>query len=82
MRLLRVLAERVLDEVLGEIRDQIEAQLPKREADTAGLEAELRTVRAEQKRLAKGVALADDMPELVTELRQRSTRSRPRWSRT
>ncbi len=69
-----VLTERVLDEVLAEIREQIDAQLPKREADVSNLEAELRTARAEQKRLAKAVALADDVPELVTELRQRSAR--------
>ena len=36
-----VLTERVLDEVLAEIRGQIDAQLPKREADISGLEAEL-----------------------------------------
>ncbi|MBX3156783.1 MAG: recombinase family protein [Deltaproteobacteria bacterium] len=69
-----VLTERVLDEVLAEIRVQIEAQLPKREADVSALESELRDVRAEQRRLAKAVALADDVPELVSELRQRSTR--------
>lgn len=69
-----VLTERVLDEVLSEIREQIAAQLPKRDADVADLETELRGVRAEQKRLAKAVALADDVPELVTELRQRSAR--------
>src|SRR5262249_27340357 len=69
-----MLTERVLGEVLAEIRDQIEAQLPKGDADVSALEAELRDVRAEQKRLAKAVALADDVPELVSELRQRSTR--------
>ena len=69
-----VLTERVLDEVLADICGQIDAKLPKREADVAGLEAELRTARAEQKRLARAVALADDVPELVSELRQRSTR--------
>lgn len=69
-----LLTEKVLDEVLGEVREQIAAQLPKREADVAALEAELRDVRAEQKRLAKAVALADDLPELITELRQRSAR--------
>ncbi len=69
-----VLTERVLDEVLAEIGEQIEAQLPKRKADVAALEAELRDVRAQQKRLAKAIAMSDDVPELVTELRQRSTR--------
>jgi site-specific DNA recombinase len=69
-----VTTEKLLDEVLAEIREQIKAQLPKRDADVAALEAELRDVRAEQKRLAKAVALADDLPELVSELRQRNTR--------
>jgi hypothetical protein len=57
-----MLNERVLEQVLGEIREQIAAQLPKREADVSALEAELRSVRVEQKRLAKAVALADDVP--------------------
>src|SRR5213078_4630823 len=35
---------------------------------------ELASVRAEQKRLARAVALSDDVPELVAELQQRSTR--------
>ena len=69
-----VATERVLDEVLTEIRAPVKAQLPKRDADVAALEAELRDVRAEQERLAKAVALADDLPELVTELRQRNVR--------
>lgn len=59
-----------------EIRGAIEAQLPKREADASELERELRDVKAEQKRLTKAVALADDVPELVTELRQRAARAR------
>lgn len=69
-----IVTEKLLDEVLAEIREQIKAQLPKRDADVAALEAELREVRAEQKRFAKAVALADDLPELVSELRQRNTR--------
>jgi len=69
-----VLSEGVLQTVLTEIRNEIAAQLPQREADVSVLEAELRTVRAEQKRLAKAVALADDIPELVSELKQRNQR--------
>ena len=53
---------------------EIEAQLPKRHEDIAALEAELASVRTEQKRLAKAVALSDDVPELVAELQQRSAR--------
>ena len=60
--------------VLGQVRTEIEAQLPRRQEDIAALEAELASVRSEQKRLAKAVALADDVPELVAELQQRSAR--------
>jgi hypothetical protein len=81
----------VLQLVLAEIRTEIAAQLPRNDADVAALEAELATTRVEQKRLAKAVAMADDVPELVSELRKRSARkswrpsARPtnswRWSR-
>jgi site-specific DNA recombinase len=67
-----VLSDAVLKLVLGEIRAEIAAQLPKQEADVAGLEAELATARGEQKRLARAVAMADDVPELVSELKKRS----------
>jgi hypothetical protein len=40
----------------------------------SALEIELANLRVEQKRLAKAVALADDVPELVAELRQRAAR--------
>ncbi len=67
-----VLSDGVLNMVLGEVRSEIQAQLPQREADVAALEGELATARAEQKRLARAVAMADDVPELVTELKKRS----------
>ena len=67
-----VLNDGVLQLVLGEIRNEIAAQLPKRDADVAALEAELATARSEQKRLARAVAMADDVPELVSELQKRS----------
>lgn len=69
-----VLSEGVLQLVLGEIRTEIAAQLPQQADDVAALETELATVRAEQKRLARAVALADDVTELVSELRKRNTR--------
>jgi site-specific DNA recombinase len=69
-----VFGEPALAMVVGQLRSEIEAQIPQRDADVAALEAELASVRAEQKRLAKAVALADDVPELVTELQQRSAR--------
>jgi hypothetical protein len=50
-------------------------QLPQRHEDIAVLEAELAGVRAEQKRLARAIALSDDVPELVVELQQRIGRS-------
>jgi hypothetical protein len=69
-----VLGDQALAMVVAQVRAEIKAQIPQRDADVAALEAELVTVRAEQKRLAKAVALADDVPELVTELQQRSAR--------
>jgi hypothetical protein len=69
-----VLGDDALAMVLGQVRAEIEAQLPQRHDDIAALEAELAGVRAEQKRLAKAVALSDDVPELVVELQQRSAR--------
>jgi DNA invertase Pin-like site-specific DNA recombinase len=71
-----VLSVEVIDEYAGEIREAIEAQIPQRAADVSELEAELRAVKAEQKKLTKAVAIADDVPELVTELRERATRAR------
>lgn len=68
-----VLSEGVLQTVLAEIRSEIAAQLPKHEADTVALEAELAAARAEQKRLAKAVAMADEVPELISELKKRTT---------
>jgi hypothetical protein len=53
-----VLGEHALAMVLGQVRAEIEAQLPQRHDDIAALEAELAGVRAEQKRLAKAVALS------------------------
>jgi site-specific DNA recombinase len=69
-----VLGEPALEMVLNQVRAEIEAQIPKRRDDIAALETELATVRAEQKRLAKAVALSDEVPELVVELQQRSAR--------
>lgn len=71
-----VLTPDVIATMAGEIRAAIEAQLPSRDADVSELERELRDVKAEQRRLTKAVALADDVPELVTELKARATRAR------
>ncbi len=67
-----VLSEGVLQTVLAEIRTEIAAQIPKHEADTGALEAEIATARSEQKRLAKAVAMTDDVPELIGELKKRT----------
>jgi site-specific DNA recombinase len=69
-----VLGDDVLATVLGQVREEIEAQIPRRKVDIAALESELAAVRVEQKRLAKAVALADNVPELVAELHQRLAR--------
>ena len=69
-----VLSEGVLQTVFAEIRAEIAAQLPRHEADTAALESELATCRGEQKRLAKAVAMADEVPELLSELKNRTSR--------
>ncbi|MEP6864084.1 MAG: recombinase family protein [Deltaproteobacteria bacterium] len=69
-----VLADSMLDLVIGKIRGEITAQVPQREADIAALEADLASTRGEQRRLAKAVALSDEIPELVSELQQRSAR--------
>jgi site-specific DNA recombinase len=69
-----VLSEQALTMVIGQVKTEIEAQLPQRHDDIAALEAELAGVRSEQKRLAKAIALSDEVPELVVELQQRSAR--------
>ncbi len=69
-----VLSEGVLQLVLSQIRTEIAAQLPQQAEDIAVLETELATMRTEQKRLARAVALADDVNELVSELKKRTAR--------
>ncbi len=67
-----VLTEPVLAKVLAEIREQVEAELEEREVDIAALQVELAETRVERRKLAKAVTLADDIPELVSELKLRS----------
>ena len=69
-----VLAGAVFENVLAEIRRQIRAQVPRREVDIAALESELAEIRAQHRKLVKAVALADDIPELISELKQRAAR--------
>jgi DNA invertase Pin-like site-specific DNA recombinase len=69
-----VLTESVLDDVVAEIRRQVEAQMPRRALDISALETELAEVRAQHKKLVKAVALADDIPELIYELKLRAER--------
>lgn len=72
----RVLAPEMVEMVLEHVRAEVAAQLPQHEADLEMLEAELKAVTTEQKRLAKAVAMSDEIPELMTELKQRLARSR------
>jgi site-specific DNA recombinase len=69
-----VLTPEMLDDVLANVRAEIEAQMPQHDADLKALEAELGDMKAEQKRLAKAVAISNDIPELMTELKQRLNR--------
>lgn len=71
----RVLTTETVEMVLAEVRRAAEAVMHGRPDDLAELEAELRDVRAEQKRLAKAVAMTDDVPELVSELKRRAQRA-------
>ncbi len=71
-----VATKSVTNLVLAELENEVVRQMPVPDLDIEGLEAELKTTRTEQRRLAKAVALADDIPELVDELHQRSARIR------
>lgn len=71
-----ILTPSTLDMVLSVVREEIAVQMPKAMESVAALEAEIETTRAEQKKLARAVAMADDIPELVAELQQRSARLR------
>jgi site-specific DNA recombinase len=66
----------VMQAAFASIRQEIAAQLPRSAANMDELEAQLAAARAEQKKLARAVALADDIPELVAELQERSARLR------
>jgi len=57
-----VLGDQALVMIMGHVRSEIEAQLPQRQDDIAALEAELATATAEQKRLARAVALWTSYP--------------------
>lgn len=71
----RILTPSLVAKVITEIRGEVERQLAT-PADTRAVENELAQVRAEQKRLAQAVAISDDIPELVGELRKRNERIR------
>jgi site-specific DNA recombinase len=60
--------------LIKQLRAELTSQLPKQEADLSAMEAELVTTRTEHRRLTKAIALADNIPELVAELKQRVTR--------
>jgi len=58
------------------IVERVKARMPAPDVDVSELEAELKQVRCEQRRIAKAVAQSDDIPELLDELNQRRTRIR------
>ncbi len=62
--------------VREDIALEIEAQTPRSTVDIAELKAQLAQLRLEQGKLARAVALSDEIPELVRELDQRSARIR------
>lgn len=72
----KLLTDKVLAAVLAEIRAEVARQLATPDPDTSGIETELASLRIEQRRLAAAVAQADDVPELIAELRRRSERIR------
>lgn len=63
----------VIAEALRSFRSRAEAAFPE-PSDVGGLEAELTGLKAEQRRLARAVALAEDVDELAAELRDRNAR--------
>lgn len=69
-----LLTEEMLETVLADVRRETEKLALGGAQDVASLEDELRDLRAEQKRLAKAVALSDDIAELVSELKKRAQR--------
>lgn len=72
----KTLAPAIMAEVARQIRAEAEATFPAERGAADDLEAELAQLKLEQKRLARAVALAEDVDELAAELRDRSARIR------
>lgn len=70
----KLLTGEMLTRVLNEYRRAADALLRGRPDDIEQIEAELRDVRAEQKKLAKAVAISDDIPELVSQMKRGAKR--------
>ncbi len=71
-----VMTPHVVDTVLAEARAEIERELATPPADIAPLRRELHQMRAEQRRLARAIAMIEDAPELLSELTRRRSRIR------
>ena len=71
-----LLTDEIATETLKQIELETRAQMPSPTVDAESLKAELAQVEKERTKLAKAVALADDVPELVAELNRRSARIR------
>ena len=63
-------------ELVARIQRAAKARLPTPDEDLGALEADLAQARSEQGRIARAIALTDDVAELVTELNQRRSRIR------
>jgi hypothetical protein len=62
--------------MLDEIRREARERHADRGIDGAELRAEIARLKTEQRNLAKAVAMASDIPELLTAMNQRSARLR------
>lgn len=72
-----VLTDAVADQIVGEIRGELQRQFSAAKQDTSVIDDELKRMRSEQRNLAAAVATGGDaIPELVAELRKRNERIR------
>lgn len=70
----QVLREGVVQDVVAQVRAELTAQSPAVGVEIAEIEASLRETRTQQKRLAKALALVDDVQELASEIKERAAR--------
>ncbi len=70
------LTPEVIDAMLDEIRREARERYADKDVDTRELRAEVSRLKSEQRNLARAVAMASEIPELLTEMNQRSARLR------